>query len=56
MAHAAAAEAEETQYNHKRAHNTVVLMVDQEFPATGYRLDTFCPPPLKFDVADAIGL
>ena len=34
----------------------VVLMIDQEFLPTGYRLNIFCPLPLKLDVADAIGL
>ena len=55
-AHLAAAEVEETKYNYELAYDTVVLMVDQEFPLTGYRLDTLRPPPLKPDVADAIGI
>lgn len=55
-AHSAAAEVEETQYNHELAHDTVVLMVDQEFPLIGYRLNTLRPLSLKPNIADAISI
>lgn len=49
-------EVKEMHYNYGLAHDTVVLMVDQEFLLIGYRLDTLCPPLLKPNVADAIGV
>lgn len=55
-AYVARAEQEDQEYHHELARDTVVLMRDQEYPPTAYRLDTLRPPPLKPDVADAIGL
>lgn len=51
-----AAELEERQHTHELALDTVQLVRDQEFAPTGYRLETFCPSPLKPEVADEIGL